>query len=372
MELYISHTGSLIELAEGLKHIENQTNVESILVLACDENGFTPETCDSVFRQIQKPLFGGIFPGIIHENTKLDQGTLIIGLTTRTNTHIIKNISNSDLEFEDIIEELHKDDFEFQTMAVIVDGFSKRIGALIEALFVVFGLEYNYFGGGAGSLKNRQPCIISNEGLLIDSALIVELKTECGVGVQHGWKSIAGPFKITSSEENIIQTIDFKPAFEVYKEIIDTHSKEKITTDNFFEIAKAYPFGINKLGAEKVVRDPLSNDGNNLICVGDVPEGAFIDVLNGNKDTLINAAKTAADISSNQLNANETEFVLFFDCISRVLFLENDFTNELKAVNTENVPLVGALSIGEIANNRKDYLEFYNKTAVVASIKKAT
>lgn len=372
MELYLSKTGSLNELRSGLKQIESQPNVNSILILACDKNGFTPETCNTIFKQIQKPLFGGIFPGIIHENIKLDEGTLIIGLTTQSNIHIVNNISNTDLDFEDSIEELHKDDFEFQTIAVIVDGFSKRISALIEALFVVFGLEYNYFGGGAGSLNTRQPCIISNEGLLIDSALIVALDTECGIGVQHGWKSVAGPFKITSSEENIIQTIDFKPAFEVYKEIIDSHSKEKITHENFFDIAKAYPFGINKLGAEKVVRDPLSNDGNHLICVGDVPEGAFIDILNGNRETLIDAAKTAADISKNQLKENETEFVLFFDCISRVLFLESDFTNELKAVNTGNAPLVGALSIGEIANNRKDYLEFYNKTAVVASFKKTT
>jgi hypothetical protein len=29
------------------------------------------------------------------------------------------------------------------------------------------------------------------------------------------------------------------------------------------------------------------------------------------------------------------------------------------------VPWIGACSIGEIANNRKDYLEFYNKTSVV-------
>ena len=55
----------------------------------------------------------------------------------------------------------------------------------------------------------------------------------------------------------------------------------------------------------------------------------------------------------------------FIDCISRVLFLEGDFEQELQAVSRSGIPLIGALTLGEIANSRNDYLEFYNKTSVV-------
>jgi len=56
---------------------------------------------------------------------------------------------------------------------------------------------------------------------------------------------------------------------------------------------------------------------------------------------------------------------LFIDCISRVLFLDDSFPLELQAVHERQLPLIGALTIGEIANSGKDYLDFYNKTAVV-------
>jgi len=50
------------------------------------------------------------------------------------------------------------------------------------------------------------------------------------------------------------------------------------------------------------------------------------------------------------------------------LFLDQDFNQELENVHrfVNDVPFFGVLSLGEIANNGNDYLEFYNKTAVVA------
>ncbi|HIE56438.1 MAG TPA: histidine kinase, partial [Chromatiaceae bacterium] len=56
---------------------------------------------------------------------------------------------------------------------------------------------------------------------------------------------------------------------------------------------------------------------------------------------------------------------LVMDCISRALFLGDHFQRELDAFSQPGLPMLGALTIGEIANHGDDYLEFYNKTAVV-------
>ena len=135
----------------------------------------------------------------------------------------------------------------------------------------------------------------------------------------------------------------------------------------FFSIAKAYPFGIKKLDAEDIVRDPLfKNQNNSLVCVGEVPTDSFVDLLTGNTDSLINSSKIAYERAINSFpDGKEMECVLVIDCISRVLFLEDKIKEELLQTYNNSLHHFGILTLGEIANNGKDYIEFYNKTIVV-------
>jgi hypothetical protein len=61
------------------------------------------------------------------------------------------------------------------------------------------------------------------------------------------------------------------------------------------------------------------------------------------------------------------------DCISRVLYLDNDFSNELNTVKKqlklkqESLDLEGVLSLGEISSMEGGFLEFLNKTIVVGA-----
>ncbi len=371
MEIFISEKGTIEELKLGLKKMDADSKVQSIFILACEKNGLTPHNTDELLKDSNKPLWGGIFPSIIHNYEILDCGIIILGLYQEAVLQTIENISNNDIEFETSLGSKFDNETEIKTLAVLVDGASRRISSLIDSLFIVFGLDFNFIGGGAGSLSlNGKACVFTNDGLLKDCAIIAGIKAECGIGVKHGWESISGPFKITSSDLNVIKMIDFKPAFDVYKQIVDKHSGGELNHINFLDIAKAYPLGINKLGAEKVVRAPLSCKDTDLICVGEVPEGAFIDILHGNKLSLISAAKLASKKSSFGIPKDDIEFVMLFDCVSRALFLGNDFKNELEAIKPNNITLIGALSVGEIANSKKDYLEFYNKTAVIGTFRK--
>lgn len=53
--------------------------------------------------------------------------------------------------------------------------------------------------------------------------------------------------------------------------------------------------------------------------------------------------------------------------VSQGVFLEDDFTKELDGIKkqVDNETLFGALTLGEIANNGNEYINFYNKTCVV-------
>lgn len=367
MKVHIDQQGTPASLETLLRTALDDGPAGSLLVLACDENGFTPQTIDPILKAIDVPVFGGIFPSIISEGEQVCRGAVVVSMQSRAKVYHVPGLSDSAADFEDILDAQLGDE-EFKTLLVFLDGLSTRIRAFVEALYAEFGLEINYVGGGAGSsdLKNK-PCIITNQGLKADCAVLAALDLNSGVGVRHGWISISGPYQVTESERNVIKSLDWKPAFDVYKAIVEAHSGKRFDVLDFFDLAMAYPFGIAKMGSETVVRDPLSVDSQgNLICVGEVPVGEYVDILHGKPNALIEAAGRAKDLAwADFPETRSPGLSLFIDCLSRMLFLGEGYGAEIDAVWSAAAPSLGICTIGEIANSGRDYLEFYNKTSVV-------
>lgn len=366
----LDRSGALAALPALIGQAAAEADVGTILVLAADGNGWAAGELDPIVRGAGKPVFGGIFPQLLHDGERLERGVVVVGLPGQCSIAVIEDLSSPEADYDVALLDAFPDAPEAGTMFVLVDGFSRRISALIDALFNQFGLSLNYLGGGGGSLSLQQkPVVITPAGLRQDVAVLAWLEMTSGIGVAHGWQPVSQAYRVTESEGNVIVSLDWRPAFEVYREIVEPHAGQQFGPDNFFSLAKAYPFGIAKLGGEFVVRDPLMVEGERLVCVGEVPAGAFVHILHGNRDMLVAAAGDARQAAEQVFPGEAAPRLEFFvDCISRVLFLEQDFGLELAAARLGSLPLVGMLSIGEIANSGRDYLEFYNKTSVVALI----
>jgi hypothetical protein len=368
MVVRVDRTGSVTRLASLLAELEGNETIAGILLLACDENGFQPHQVDDLLLGVTKPIFGGVFPQIVHEYENLSLGTIAVGLTRLPHVLTVPGLSDPAFDFDTFFDAHTAQMGHGQTMFVWVDGLSERVGELIESLYHIFGLEYTYIGGGAGSLSfDQKPCLFTNQGLIGDSAVLAVLDSLSGVGVSHGWSSISGPYKVTHSTGSVIHSLNWRPAFDVYAEAIAQNGGPVVTRENFAALSKSHPFGIIQLGGETVVRDPivLREDGA-LVCVGDVSQESHVDILTGDPLSLIEAARKA--FASGQAAFGESEpsaLTFFVDCITRVLFLDKEFDQELAAVHSPGKPLVGVLSLGEVANSGHSCLEFYNKTAVV-------
>lgn len=314
-------------------------------------------------------FIGGIFPGLVTQEGKADTGVILNKLKLAAPPLLFQNVSAGQLSLPDISSWGTPP----PTCLTLVDGLSANIGRLLSFINDNLGNHSNFIGGGAGSLSLEQkPCLFCNEGFFQDAAIVCPILQESTLGVRHGWERLHGPVVATRTEGTIIHELNWQPAFQIYKEVVEADSGKTITTDNFFSIAKGYPFGIFRENREDVIRDPLSVDSNGaLICVGEVPQHAVLNIMKGNTEKLIDAARQVVKDCYLQGTSSATH-TMVVDCISRTLFLEGDFTKEINALQyqlsldqNEVPPLEGILSLGEISSLHKGLIEFYNKTIVV-------
>ncbi|MFO8085448.1 MAG: FIST N-terminal domain-containing protein [Desulfobacterales bacterium] len=350
-----------------LESMAAKDDVQSVIVLTCDGNGYTPDQLDPFLKRYPVQIFGGIFPQILYCQEHLEQGTVLVGLPFTTEICLFKGISRQKKRFSAGIDSMFTVvDPSDHSLFVFVDGMAQRIDSLIEDLYNHFGSFPNYIGGGAGSMSLKpSPCIITNNGLLQDAAVVALVDKRCSVGVAHGWHPFSKAIKVTEADLNTVISFDWRPAFDVYREIVEMHSGRRFSEIPFFELAKSYPLGIAKLEAEMVVRDPIIEESGHLVCVGEIPVGSLIYILHGDINSLVAGAASARRLAQQSaVDPEQIQCMFFADCISRVLFMESAFEREMVAVDY-GVPLFGALTIGEIANNGNASLEFFNKTAVV-------
>lgn len=353
------------ELREALASTANTDSVEGILLLAAPDPEWRSTAFEEALRELPVPVFGGIFPEILHDGVKTETGAVIVGFPSEPVVTTVPELSNSKAAFRDLFDpDLPARGYE--TAFVFVDTYATAIEEFIEALFRTYSVELNFVGGGAGTLEEDGPCLFTNEGVIEDAAVVAAIPEPMEIGVNHGWQKIAGPFRVTDADGSTLNTLDGKPAFSVYRDVIAEASGETVSEENFFEVAKSYPFGIGRLAAEQIVRDPYSVSDGSMTCFGEMPEGEFVSILEGNPDSLIEAAQMAHE---HALGGESTpEALCVFDCVSRMLYLQAEFDRELEALRSETLPLFGALTIGEIANDGAGHLDYYNKTAVVGAL----
>jgi len=355
------------KLSTTVREYDAAADVEGILVLAADEAGAADTSAlDTVAQEISTPVFGGLFPGILYAGERYTEGAVVAALPVEPTTTVVTGLSDPDRNIRPQLSANVVAPGE-TTAFVFVDGYASRIGTFVQRLFESYGVECRFLGGGAGSLTAEDTaCVVTGEGVLADAAVLATLPLGCSLGVRHGWQDVDGPFRVNEADGTRLSMLADGSAFDVYRRVVEADSGTQLTRANFFEKAKSYPFGLSRLHEEKIVRDPFKvDDDGSITCFGDVPEGEFLHVLSGNPDSLVDAARKA---TGDAIATGGEGPLTVFDCISRVLYLEDRFDEELAAIGGPADPTLGALTIGEVANGDGGHLEFYNKTTVVARI----
>ena len=365
------YTANHTKFQENLKQMEDSNEVKSVLLLMTNDKSFSVEFLNPLLKSYTKPIIGGVFYEVIYNSEQKNKGVLLIPLSFELKTEIF-NFADSKLNVFEKLDTTYSTKLnESGGVFIFVDAFAPHKSTFIEDLFNFFGFKYSFFGAGCGSDSFVSfHCIIHNSGVYENAAVIGYTTEYLSMGVAHGWTSVSEALKVTESEKNIIQTINWEPAFDVYKKIVEKHSGLVFDKYNFPEIAKCYPVGLMKIDGEQVIRDPYTTLDGALYCLDNVGTGQYITVMNGNSSSLIEGAAKASEKCENGIKDKDivAEFTFCVDCFSRVNFLGKDYSKELKAIEGIK-PVYGVVTFGEIANVGDSFLEIYNKTIIVAGWK---
>lgn len=337
------------------------------LILISETHRKETDQIKAFFEKLEKPFFGAFFPGLISGSKRKEAGFVVIPLPEPVFTMAIP-FGLAESEYDALLDRFTAEAGPgIRTVFCFVDAMGQGKPESVSFLYNYFGIGVNYLGGGAGSLSFESfPCVFNEQGMYANAAMIGLSSLSVAIGVEHGWRPVSEPLKVTKATGNMLEELEWKPAYQVYRELVEKHSGLKFTDDNFFDIAKSYPFGMVKIDSEMVIRDPIQVVGNKIHVVDEVPEGEYVSLMHGNMTSLLEGARAARNKSALQNSSSEGQFSFLFsiDCISRSLYMGDDFDAELSIIAGDG-EVNGALTIGEIANSGELFLEIYNKTVVV-------
>lgn len=337
---------------------DNVNNTKNIFILVAEYTSFNLED----LKDYNGEIFGGIVPFVIYNNEYYNKGLIVCSLEENSDFLLVE-----DLNYLDVNSTFFENRKSF---LVLLDGLSQNITKFLENLFEVVCENAKVIGGGAGKMTfENDPVIFTKDKIYKNAAIIIATPMNLHSKIGKGWEYLDGPFLTTSSEKNVLKTLNYKNAFDVYKSVVEKNSGMIFKDDNFFDIAKSYPLGIVKLNNQTIVRDPIYIDkNNNIVLVGDIFQNSTINILKGDDKNLIKSSVNAVKELLEESNSCANEDVIIFDCISRSIFLGNNFPNELDEIKShmkKDATLFGALTFGEICNDSDKYISFYNKSCVV-------
>ncbi len=332
-----------------------------------------------IFSGLAAPLVGGIFPELIAGGAFRKSGVWLLRIDEAPFYLIRENLprdaAGAALAAVQLSEQLRpriESAGGEATLFLLFDAMVPNIATLLDELYLKLGNCVHYAGANAGSETFKpMPCLFDAERIVGDAMLAVLVKNHTGAILEHGYKLPEQSHTATSTDGNRITSIDWRPAFEIYREFVRTQYGIEITRDNFYQYAVHFPFGIVRADHSVLVRIPvaLGEDGS-LFCVGEVPSNSVLTLLRAPEPYTCGTAESLADRLSQVDGGTSGRDLLLFYCAGRRLhFGVPDAETEILELHRRSGvrQIAGALSLGEIgATTQWGYPLFHNATLVTA------
>uniref|UniRef100_A0A7D5GN06 FIST C-terminal domain-containing protein n=2 Tax=Natrinema halophilum TaxID=1699371 RepID=A0A7D5GN06_9EURY len=246
------------------------------------------------------------------------------------------------------------------------------------------GHDVSFVGGSAGDdLAMNATHVFHDETVTTDSVVIALMasKEPVTITVDHGHSPISEPMTVTKSEGGRVIEIDGKPAFEAWREAVESYLAETDRSVDFDAVEEEsqellgllteFEFGIEEghgaINDGYKIRWPgltLSKAGPLDFPVG-VPEGVVLRVMHSPPDDQIVSARDTAKAAV-QNASGEIAGGFVYDCACRSIILGEEFDDAVSAIGSElDVPFSGFETYGELCMERGQMSGYHNTTSVI-------
>lgn len=320
-------------------------------------------------------VVGALFPALLHDGAFTSAGAWLLRFDRMPYAALHADLPGGDAldaALDAMVAGLtpHLDADDDATLFLLFDAMVPNIGTVLDALYLRLANRVHYMGANAGSETFQpMPCLFDATRVAQNGVLAILLGGHRGAILEHGYEVPEQTLSATSTEGNRILHIEWRPAFEVYRELAREQYGVEVTRDNFYSHAVHFPIGILRANGVTVVRIPvaLEEDGS-LFCVGEVPDNAVLALLRApavdSRHTLETVVNGLAELNG-RLDGRD---LLLFYCAGRRLHLGMDAaTAEVRGLTEASHVgrLAGALSLGEIGSTTQwGYPLFHNATLV--------
>lgn len=344
------------------------------LVAESDRETMVPMLQD-VCRRMNVPLRGAVFPALIVDARFRTNGCLLLRFDVMPYAALFDSLSPLHPEYDHTIRRMSGDVAarldrpRGGTLCMIFDSMIPTIATILDEIYLTLADRVRYMGANAGSETFQpMPCLFDNDRQVSNGALVMLLPDHPGAVTEHCYQAPEQVLSATSTEGNRIISIDWRPAFEVYQEVVKAQYNVTINRENFYQLAVHFPFGIMRANNEIIVRMPvaLEEDGS-VFCVGEVPPNALLTLLQAPAVDSLQTVEKLAQGLRDLGGALAGGSILTFYCAGRRIHLGERAECELTEIQqaTGAMQVAGALSLGEIGHSMQwGYPSFHNGAIV--------
>jgi hypothetical protein len=229
-----------------------------------------------------------------------------------TNSSVIEVVKN-------LADGINKEGLRY--VMVLSDGHQINGTELVSGLQASLPENVLITGGLAGDGTNFNETLVwHNETAELGQIVLVGFygdKLSLGHGCIGGWDAFGPDREITKSESNVLYELDNLPALALYKKYLGSHA------DDLPASALLFPL-VLKIDNKRMTRTILSinEDDGSMVFAGDVPEGAIVQLMRANTNSLIDGAEIAAEHALSKISNNYTNgLAMLISCVGRRLVL---------------------------------------------------